>query len=72
MTDTVTTRIKLPGEVHRNVKAEAARRGVNLDQALGMCVAFLCSVTVPLCWMDGMGKVTEDFGDAVDAWAFED
>lgn len=52
MTDTVTTRIKLPGEVHREVKAEAARHGINVDQALGMCVAFLCDLTTPLRWLE--------------------
>ena len=50
MTDTVETRIKLPGEVHRAVKAEAARHGITLAEALGMCVSFLCDMTVPLCW----------------------
>lgn len=53
MTDTVTTRIKLPGEVHREVKAEAARQGVNLDEALGMCVAFLVANVTPLSWLHG-------------------
>lgn len=52
MTDTVETRIKLPGEVHRAVKAEAARHGITLAESLGMCVAFLVSLTVPLSWLD--------------------
>jgi hypothetical protein len=52
MTDTIITRIKLPGPIHRDVKAEAARRGINLDEALGMCVARLCDAVVPLSWLD--------------------
>lgn len=55
MTDTVTTRIRLPGEVHRDVKAEAARRGINLDEALGMCVAYLAHMVRPLQWLDDPG-----------------
>lgn len=58
MTDTVTTRIKLPGEVHREVKAEAARHGVNLDEALGMCVAWLNNYVVPLSWLDSSTPVS--------------
>lgn len=50
MTDTVETRIKLPAEAHREVKAEAARHGINLADALGMCVAFLVDMTTPLSW----------------------
>lgn len=62
MTDTVTTRIKLPGEVHRDVKAEAARRGVNLDEALGVCVAYLCAIVVPLSWLNGEEPVIREPG----------
>ena len=50
MVDTVETRIKLPGEIHRAVKAEAARHGITLAEALGMCVAFTASITQPLSW----------------------
>lgn len=60
MSDTVVTRIRLPADIHRNVKAEAARHGVNLDQALGMCVAFLCGLTTPLLWRGGGQMVWED------------
>jgi hypothetical protein len=54
MTESVTTRIKLPGPVHRDVKAEAARHGINLDEALGMCIGYLAGVMIPLCWLDGL------------------
>lgn len=64
MTDTVTTRITLPGPVHREVKAEAARRGIRVDEALGMCVAFLCDLTTPLVWKEGTIQVCDD----LDAW----
>ena len=52
MTDTVETRIKLPGEVHRAVKAEAARHGITLAEALGMCVAFITAITPALGWRE--------------------
>ena len=64
MVDTVTTRIKLPGPVHRDVKAEAARRGINLDVALGMCVAFLNEITTPLIWREDVWQAKED----MEAW----
>lgn len=51
MTDTVTTRIRLPGEIHRQVKAQAAYHGINLDTALGMCVTFLADLCTPLSWL---------------------
>jgi hypothetical protein len=60
MTDTVTTRIRLPGTVHREVKAEAARHGIKLDDALGMCVAFVVDMTTPLCWRSGTDVVVAD------------
>ena len=60
MTDTVETRIKLPGEVHRAVKAEAARHGITLAEALGMCVAFLCDLTTPLLWRQDAERVERD------------
>lgn len=52
MSDNVVTRIRLPAVVHRDVKAEAARRGINLDEALGICVAFLAQIVRPLQWLD--------------------
>lgn len=64
MTDTVTTRITLPGPVHREVKAEAARRGLRVDEALGMCVAFICGLTTPLVWLTNLCQVEAD----VAAW----
>ena len=60
MTDTVETRIKLPGEVHRAVKAEAARHGITLAEALGMCVAFMVDMTTPLCWRGDNSQVVAD------------
>ena len=54
MTDVVETRIKLPGEVHRAVKAEAARHGITLAEALGMCVAFIAGLTTPLSWLNDL------------------
>jgi len=66
MTDTVTTRIRLPGPVHRDVKAEAARRGINLDEALGMCVAFLADMVTPLVWIDNMTHTVTQMADWLD------
>lgn len=60
MTDTVETRIKLPGEVHRAVKAEAARHGITLAEALGMCVAFISNATTPLLWRTDGETVADD------------
>ena len=64
MTETVETRIKLPGEIHRMVKAEAARHGITLAEALGMCVAFCTGLTTPLSWLNGLqgclNRIAED------------
>lgn len=68
MTDTVTTRIRLPDEIHRQVKAQAAYHGVNLDQALGMCVAYLCSMTTPLLWVEDEPQVMHDVTTWVMQW----
>jgi hypothetical protein len=59
MTDTIITRIKLPGPIHRDVKAEAVRHNINLDEALGMCVAHLCDIVVPLSWLDPLDRDRE-------------
>ena len=67
MTDNVQTRITLPDEVHRMVKAEAARHGIRVAEALGMCVAFLCGVTTPLLWRTDQQTVAVD----LDRWAQE-
>ena len=61
MTDTVETRIRLSGEVHRAVKAEAARHGITLAEALGMCVAFVCGITRPLGWRANIVGTHLDF-----------
>lgn len=51
MTDSTTTRIKLPTDVHRKVKAAAVLHGVRTDEALGMCVAYLVAQVEPLGWL---------------------
>lgn len=68
MADTVVTRIRLPDVVHRRVKAQAVYHGINLDQALGMCVSFLCSITTPLLWRTNLDTVVNDLYD----WAVDD
>lgn len=60
MSPTKTTRIKLPEDAHARVKAEAAFNNVNLDSALGMCVAFLCNLTTPLSWRTDPGQTRRD------------
>ena len=52
MTDSTTTRIKLPTHVHRKVKAAAVLHGVRTDEALGMCVAWLVATVEPLSWLN--------------------
>ena len=51
MADSTTTRIKLPSDVHRKVKAAAVFHNVRTDEALGMCVAYLVAQTEPLSWL---------------------
>jgi len=51
LTDSTTTRIKLPSNVHRQVKAAAVLHQVNTDEALGMCVAYLVAQVEPLSWL---------------------
>ena len=66
MTETVETRIKLPGEIHRAVKAEAARHGITLAEALGMCVAFTVGITQPLGWRDNPQQTAVDLAQWAD------
>ena len=68
MTDTVVTRIRLPREVHRQVKAQAAYHGLNLDQAYGMCVAFLCGITTPLLWLSYKAQVAHDLSEWIEGF----
>ena len=70
MTETVETRIKLPGEIHRAVKAEAARHGITLAEALGMCVAFLCGITPPLGWRTDIIRTHLDFQEWLDGFDY--
>lgn len=61
----VETRIKLPLEVHRQVKAEAVRHGIMTAEALGMCVAFVCSLTVPLRWVSDLEGCLDEIAASV-------
>uniref|UniRef100_A0A6H1ZWI1 Uncharacterized protein n=1 Tax=viral metagenome TaxID=1070528 RepID=A0A6H1ZWI1_9ZZZZ len=51
MANSITTRIKLPDDVHRQVKAAAVLCDVRTDEALGMCVAYLVASVRPLSWL---------------------
>lgn len=51
MTESTTTRIKLPSNVHRQVKAAAVLHGIKTAEALGMCVAYLVANVEPLGWL---------------------
>jgi hypothetical protein len=53
MTDTTVTRIRLPTDIHLQVKAAAVLHSINVDEALGMCVAYLVGHVEPLSWLDG-------------------
>lgn len=52
MADSTITRIKLPIEIHLRVKAAAVLHRVNVDEALGMCVAYLVAQVEPLSWLN--------------------
>lgn len=59
MTDSTTTRIKLPTDIHRQVKAAAVLHGIRTDEALGMCVAYLVAQVNPLSWLDSTRSAQE-------------
>lgn len=59
MTDSTTTRIKLPTFIHRKVKAAAVFHGVKTDEALGMCVAYLVAEMEPLSWLSDRSSEEE-------------
>ena len=65
MTETVETRIKLPGEIHRAVKAEAARHGITLAEALGMCVSYIAYLVRPLQWRDDPTGAVDSIRDVL-------
>lgn len=63
MTESKTSRIVSPVTAHQDVKAEAARHGIRLDEAFGMCIAYLCAAVVPLSWLDDNGPILRDCGN---------
>ena len=63
MTVSTTTRIKLPSDVHRKVKAAAVLHDVRTDEALGMCVAWLVAHVEPLSWLDQDLPDQEDYSE---------
>jgi hypothetical protein len=67
MADTVTTRIKLPSHVHADVKAEAARNGINLDKALGLCVTYLGNMVQPLSWRNDQDEAEAEIRHVLDS-----
>ncbi len=67
MTDSTTTRIKLPTNVHRQVKAAAVLHGVRTDEALGMCVAFCVGLASPLSWLSDLEKALIDIHERIEA-----
>lgn len=71
MTDTTVTSIRLPEPVYKEVEAEAARRDISPDEALGMCVAFLCELTTPLVWRGDYEQAVHDIRYWVEAKALK-
>ena len=66
MPDSTTTRIKLPSDVHRKVKAAAVLYDVRTDEALGMMVAFCVGLAPPLSWLSDLEGVLKDIQERIE------